>query len=86
MNIPANVLPYNMNTAHFGTVAFWRSAAKHYGARSWATAMRRHALQHGKAVAILADDAGLFVERDPTQADKVTINKLPAGAVYWHRG
>lgn len=50
--------------AHCGTVPFWRSAAKNYGARSWKGAMRAFAHQHGNAIAMLADDSALVITAD----------------------
>lgn len=79
------MIPINMNSATFGTVAFWRSAAPHYGCRAWKEAMRRFAIQHGKAIAILADDGARIVERADTRKAGVIVHTLPAENVRWHR-
>lgn len=62
-----------------GHVSFWRSAAPHYGVRTWQSAMARFARQHGQAICHMADDSARIVD----QSGKVTI--LPAGAVRWQR-
>ena len=79
-------MPIHMNGAAVGTVAFWRSVAPHYGCRTWREAMRRFALQHGKAIAHLADDSARFVERAPSRKDGIVIHHLPKESVRWHRG
>lgn len=79
-------MPINMRSAHVGTVAYWRSAAPHYGCRSWKEAMRRFALQHGKAIAILANDDCRFVERDESARLGVVAHHIPADRIRWHRG
>ena len=76
-------IPLNVNAATVGTVAYWRSAAPSYGVRSWRSAMEAFARQHGKAIALLADDGARIVERD---GDRLTTHTLPAEAVRWHKG
>ena len=66
-----------------GTVAFWRSAAPAFNCRSWREAMRRYALQHGQAVAMLADDSALVVTRVPVNASGVSETRWPAHKVNW---
>ena len=72
--------PINYNTFCCGTVRFWRSARKAYGARTWRGAMDRFALQHGKAIAMLANDDALIVERED---GGLTRHHLPATCVRW---
>lgn len=79
------MIPINMNACTFGTVAFWRSVAPHYGCRSWRTAMARFAAQHGKAIAMLADDSALFAFRDPGKANGTRFESVPAADVKWFR-
>ena len=76
-------LPLNVNAATVGTVAYWRSLAPAYGARTWRGGMDAFARQHGKAIALLADDGARIVERD---GDRLTTHTLPADAVRWHKG
>jgi hypothetical protein len=76
-------IPLNLHAATVGTVAFWRSAAPSFGVRTWHSAMNAFARQHGKAIAILADDGARIVERD---GDRLTIHTLSADAVRWHKG
>lgn len=77
-------IPINMRSHTFGTVAFWRSAAPQYGCRSWKEAMRRFAIQHGKAIAILANDGARIVERAANKTG-VVVHTLPPESVSWHR-
>ena len=65
------MIPIHRNTFAVGTVAFWRSAAPSYGVRSWRSAMDRFAIQHGKAIAMLANDGA--VEHDSLDADQRTV-------------
>ena len=74
----------NINAPTVGTVGFWRSAAPSYGKRTWRSAMDAFALQHGKAIALLADDGAIIVERDAEY--HLTTHTLPAGAVRWFKG
>ena len=76
-------IPLNINAATVGTVAYWRSLAPAYGARTWRGGMEAFARQHGKAIALLADDGARIVERD---GDRLTTHTLPAAAVRWHKG
>lgn len=69
--------------AEFGTVDFWRSARRPFKCRTWQEAMRRFALQHGKAIAMLGDDGARVVERDDTKAAGVSVKTYPAGSVVW---
>lgn len=66
-----------------GAVQFWRSAARPYGARSWRGAMERFALQHGRAIAHLADDSALVVERLP--GGRLQRSTIAADSVCWTR-
>jgi len=79
------VLPINTRSHTFGTVAFWRSAAPHYGCRNWREAMRRFAIQHGKAICMMADDSARIVERDSSLKAGVRVHRLPAENVHWHQ-
>ena len=63
--------------AHCGTVAFWRGAAKSFGARSWKGAMRAFAAQHGNAIAILGDDSALVMSFDGRE------RRIAKGSVAW---
>lgn len=76
------MIPVNMNTASFGTVPFWRSVAPHYGVRTWKSAMRRFAMQHGQAIAMLADDSAMIVDR---WCSKLVTKTIPADQVQWVR-
>jgi len=81
--------PINHTTFNCGTVAFWRSAAPHYGVRSWRSAMDRFAVQHGKAIAMLADDGAVIVERGHMRRNgtfQLVRHDLEPSAVYWHDG
>lgn len=79
-------IPVNMNVHTFGTVPYWRSAAPAFGCRTWKEAMRRFALQHGKAIAMLANDGARIVERDDSRKAGVVVHELPAESVKWFRG
>lgn len=82
-------VPINKRAFTVGTVAYWRSAAPHYSCRSWKSAMDRFAVQHGKAIAMLADDGARIVERGPMQKNgtyRLMRYDLPAEAVRWHEG
>jgi len=78
------MMPINFYSAHCGTVQFWQSARKPYGARTWKGAMQRFAAQHGKAIAMLADDSAIIIERQESGA--LIRHELPAENVYWHNG
>jgi len=82
MTIPINA------TAHtVGTVAYWRSAAKYFGVRTWKSAMDRFAVQHGKAIAILANDGARIVIREGMQRNgmfRLIKYDLAPEAVRWH--
>ena len=78
-------LPLNVNAATVGTVAYWRSLAPAYGARTWRGGMEAFARQHGKAIALLADDGARIVERND-DGKTLTTHTLPAAAVRWHKG
>lgn len=73
----------NVNAPTVGTVAFWRSAAPSFGVGTWRGAMNAFARQHGKAIALLANDGARIVERDGAS---LAIHTLPADAVRWHKG
>ena len=75
-------IPLNANAATVGTVAYWRSLAPAYGARTWRGGMEAFARRHGKAIAMLADDGARIVERD---GDRIITHTLPADAVRWHK-
>lgn len=79
-------MPINLYGHSVGTVPFWRSAAPHYNCRSWKEAMRRFAIQHGKAIAIMANDDCRFVERDDSAKAGVVVHHLSAANVRWHKG
>jgi hypothetical protein len=75
-------IPLNVNAATVGTVAYWRSLAPAYGARTWRGGMEAFARQHGKAIALLADDGARIVVRD---GDRLITHTLPAAAVRWYK-
>jgi hypothetical protein len=77
-------IPVNMNTHTFGTVAFWKSAAPHYGVRTWRSAAKRFAQQHGKAIVMHADDSATIMERDSEQGT-IRQHRLPKENVRWFR-
>ncbi len=76
-------IPLNVNAATVGTVAYWRSSAPYFGVRTWRSAMDAFARQHGKAIALLADDGARIVEFD---GGRLTTHTLSADAVRWHKG
>ena len=80
------MIPINMFAPHVGQVSYFKSAAPHYGCRSWREAMRRYCVQHGKAIAHLANDGALIMERDQTRAGGVVIHKMRPDEVIWHTG
>lgn len=67
-----------------GHVQFWRSAARPFGARTWRGAMERFALQHGRAIAHLADDSALIVERLP--GGRLRRFTIAAASIRWSAG
>lgn len=67
-----------------GTVQFWQSARKAFRVRSWQGAMERFALQHGRAIAHLADDSALIVERLP--GGRLHRSTIAAGSIRWSAG
>lgn len=75
--------PIPLYAAYVGTPAFWRSAAPSFGVRTWRSAMRRFAAQHGRAVAHMADDSAEIVERTPEGRLRDFV--VPADAVRWSR-
>ena len=68
---------------NFGKVDFWRSAAPHYACRHWTQAMRRFALQHGRAVAMLGNDDAVIVEKCDSNKSGISVRKLSAYQVKW---
>ena len=60
-----------------GTVSFWNSARRSFGARTWKGAMRAFAKQHGRAVAMLADDSALIIDATGKESP------VHASAVRW---
>lgn len=71
------------------TVNEWRGLARHYRVRSWQGAMRAFAMEHGKAIAILANDGALFFERSPMRSNgqqSLIRHELSADSVAWHDG
>lgn len=83
------MIPIRKFSFYTGTVAFWRSVAPHYGVRSWRSAMNRFAVQHGKAIAMLADDGAVIVERGHMRRNgtfQLVRHDLEPSAVYWHDG
>lgn len=80
------MIPINMTSHTFGTVDYWRSARKSYRCRTWQEAMRRFALQHGKAIAMLGNDDARIVERDDTRKSGVRIHTVQADSVQWFHG
>jgi hypothetical protein len=82
-------IPVNMRSHCFGTVQFWKSAAPYYRARSWKGAMRGFALQHGKAIAMLANDGAIIIERGAMRANgtyPLIRHELAPDSVAWHDG
>lgn len=82
------MIPINTRTHTFGTVPFWKGAARHFGARTWKGAMDKFALQHGKAIAMLANDGARIVERvtRPNGQQCLIRHELGADSVAWHNG
>lgn len=79
-------IPVNMNAHTVGTKAFFRSAAKHYGCRTWETAARRFAAQHGKAIVHHADDSATIFERHTTDTGTIIQrHNLAKDEVKWFR-
>lgn len=76
-------IPINKYAPTVGTVKFWRSAAPSFGVRTWRSAMNRFAMQHGKAIAMLANDAALIVEKS---GDSLVTHHLSPNQVHWHGG
>jgi hypothetical protein len=68
-----------------GTVAYWRSAAQALGRRSWRGAVDAFALEHGQAVAMLANDSALVVTRAPTAPGGLHRATWPPHLVTWTR-
>lgn len=71
------------------TVNEWRGLARYYRARSWQGAMRAFAMEHGKAIARLANDDALFFERSPMRSNGqqgLIRHELGADSVVWHNG
>jgi hypothetical protein len=84
-----DMIPIHRNTFAVGTVAFWRSAAPSYGVRSWRSAMDRFAVQHGKAIAMLANDGAAIVERGPMRRNgtfQLIRHEFSPSDVFWHEG
>ena len=75
-------IPVNMNAATVGTKAFFRSAAKHYGCRTWESGAKRFAGQHGKAIVHHADGSATIFEHH--NGDIVRHN-LAKHEVSWFR-
>lgn len=76
-------MPINVNGAAVRTVREWIAFAPSLGARSWQGAMRRFALEHGKAIAMLADDSALFMERDADSLTGTRTTVLASENVQW---
>ena len=77
------MIPINKFAPTVGTVKFWRSAAPSFGVRTWRSAMNRFAMQHGKAIAMLANDGALIVEKS---GDSFVAHHLSPSDVHWHGG
>jgi hypothetical protein len=78
------MMPINFRAFTVFTVQGWRTAAPSFGVRTWKSAMDRFAMQHGKAIAMLANDGARIVERDAS--GRLVHHELPAGSVYWNDG
>jgi hypothetical protein len=74
------MIPVNFTVSTVKTVNQWRALAKRYRVRSWRGAMERYAAEHGKAIAMLADDSALFVEQSAKRFH------VPAERIAWHNG
>lgn len=51
--------------------------------------MERYAVQHGKAIAIMADDSALIIERGAMCRNgmfRLIRHHVPAANVHWHDG
>lgn len=68
--------------AHTGTVGYWRSTQRAFGVRTWRSAFHRFALQHGRAVAMLADDSAIIATRNP-ETGKIREQTLHRSRVKW---
>lgn len=83
------MIPINTKASTVNTVQGWRAMRRHYAARSWRGAMERYAVHHGKAIAIMADDSALIIERGAMARNglfRLTRHHLPADCVRWHDG
>ena len=70
------------------TVKEWRGMASRYRVRSWQGAMRAFALQHGKAIAMLANDGAIIIERGHMRANgtyPLIRHELAPDSVAWHK-
>lgn len=80
---PEDMIQLSTDSDAFGTVDNWRSRAAGLGCRTWQEAMRRFALAHGKAVAMLGDDSARIVERDSGLKSGARVRTLPPQSVKW---
>ncbi|WP_066112597.1 MULTISPECIES: hypothetical protein [unclassified Blastomonas] len=83
------MMPINTKASTVNTVQGWRAMRRHYAARSWRGAMERYAIHHGKAIAIMADDSALIIERGAMQRNgmfRLVRHQIPADRVRWHDG
>lgn len=78
------MIPINTYGHCVFTVQGWKSAAPHFGARSWKSAMDRFALQHGKAIALLGNDGARIVER--LDNGRLARHEFPPESIFWHNG
>lgn len=78
-------IPINLYAPTVMTIAGWRIAAPSYACRSWRSTMTRFARQHGKAIAIMANDGALIVTKDETRANGVRAESLSPNQVTWRR-
>ena len=73
------------------TVNEWRQVSREYGTLSWKTAAKKHALRHGGAMVMLADDTMvMFTRRSstipgyaPIQEHKVSQKTYKPGTWTW---
>ena len=82
------MIPVNVNTHVFGTVAYWRDYRRKvstYRSKTWLGAMVKFTKQHGKAVAMLSDDSALILERADNSQGYVK-HYVPADRMIWHDG
>lgn len=79
------MMPINVRGAAVRTPREWSALAPSLGVRSWQGAMRRFTLAHGKAIAMLADDSALFMERDPESRTGTRTTTFAASEVMWVR-